>query len=348
MPYAPWNAGGYYPFSYGTGGVPTNTTSYGTNGQPSGGGSTGGQQYGSLPSYTVNPAPQQGNGAYGLVPGPTGIPPSLYQQSTTALPGLATGGTQATNNILSQLQGDISPQAQRNMQDLYARFAAGSGMPGSNAIPGTLANNAALLGNYRTTEQLQQQGLQNYNNLLSAVGQQQIKPETLADIAAHNANLAAAPNPQAAAEQQLANYFASLNAARSMGLRGQGGGGGYNPAGGTGVYASQQQPSGLGFGFGSLGQGQQPVQGGYGGSGSISGLGGTFGGYGSDAAQMDAFWNQGTNYPTPYQSPVNYGIGYDVPQSPSYGVGYDQSAWNDWGLAPTDYSGSDWTDYLNI
>ncbi len=332
MPYAPWNPGGYYPFTYGSEGVPQNTTSYGTNGQPSGGAS--GQQYGSLPSYSVNPAPQQGNGAYGLVPGPTGVPPSLYQQSTTALPGLATAGTNATNAVLSQLQGDISPQAQKNMQDLYARFAVGSGMPGTNAIPGTLANNAALLGNYRTTEQLQQQGLQNYANVLGAVGQQQIHPETLAEIAAHNATLGAAPNPQAAAEQQLANYFASLNAARSMGLRGQGGGGGgYNPAGGTGVYAPQQ-PSGLGFGFGSFGQGNQ--------FNPNSNTGGI------------------ANYPTPYQSmypgtslqgqpsldsllgPQNPYYAPDGPiQESDYGFN------NDFGLqGPIDPN--DWSQYLNI
>ncbi len=342
MPYAPWDAGGYYPFTYGRTGS-SSTTPYGSNGMPTGGGSTGGQQYGSLPSYSVNPAPQQGNGAYGLVPGPTGVPPSLYEQTTKALPGLATAGNLATNSILSQLQGDISPQAQKNMQDLYARFAVGSGMPGTNAIPGTLANNAALLGNYRTTEQLQQQGLQNYANVLGAVGQQQIHPETLAEIAAHNATLGAAPNPQAAAEQQLANYFASLNAARSMGLRGQGGGGGYNPAGGTGVYAPQQ-PSQQGFGFGQYGQ-----QGGGGYSASPYGPVPSGTGFSPDTLYPGTEL-QGQPNLSSILGPVNQNYapsqGYFDPAAST--SDYWNMSNNDWGLAPTDYSGSDWTDYLNI
>jgi hypothetical protein len=273
------------------------------------------------------------------------VPPSLYEQTTKALPGLATAGNLATNSILSQLQGDISPQAQKNMQDLYARFAVGSGMPGTNAIPGTLANNAALLGNYRTTEQLQQQGLQNYANVLGAVGQQQIHPETLAEIAAHNATLGAAPNPQAAAEQQLANYFASLNAARSMGLRGQGGGGGgYNPAGGTGAYQQQQfSPQDYGFGFGQYGQqgGQQ--------------IDTRFAPPSINASTLGAGQLMSPQYPSPI-GPQPYYDPYGPTGSASGGY-FDPNAsssdyWNmsnnDWGLSQPDYSGADWTDYLNF
>src|SRR5678810_573296 len=186
MPYAPWNAGGYFPFTYGTTGnsspVPSGNPGAVAGGQF--GGQTGGfTGYSSLPNYGISPAPTQGQGAYGLVPGQIGIPPSTYSQTLGALPGLGSAGTQATNNIMNELQGQISPQALRNIQDAAARFGVSSGMPGSNAIPGTLAMNANLLGNYRTTEQLQQQGQQDYRNLLGAVGQQQINPALAAEIA---------------------------------------------------------------------------------------------------------------------------------------------------------------------
>ncbi len=312
MPIAPYNPGGYYPFSYGAGGA----SSPGAVAGGQFGGQTGGfSGYSSLPNYGISPAPTTGQGAYGLVPGQIGIPPSTYQQTLGALPGLGTAGTQATSNIMNELQGQISPQALRNIQDAAARFGVSSGMPGTNAMPGTLASNANLLGNYRTTEQLQQQGQQNYLNTLGAVGQQQINPALAADIAAHNAQLGAAPDPKAAAQQQLADYWASLAATRGLGLRGGGGYGGGGPAGGTGSYA--QSPGALGFGFGSLGQ----LGGGLGG-------GSGFGGGPSDAQLYDQFLSgspitdpYGSSYSpdSGYLSGMDYGTGgYDPSQDPLY------------------------------
>lgn len=340
MPYAPWNAGGYYPFS-----VPANTPiqggNFGTIGNP--GAVTSGSTYqpapsSSLSNYNINPGFQGGQGAYGQVPGPIGIPPSTYQQATTALPGLGTAGGLATNSILSELQGDISPQALRNIQDAAAQFGVSSGMPGSNAMLGTLAANKALLGNYRTTEQLQQQGLQNYANILGAVGQQQISPALAAEIAAHNAQLGAAPNPQAAAQQQLANYFASLAATRGLGLRG-GAGPGFNPAGGTGVYAPQQ-PAALGFGFNTLGQQPTTIPQAYGGG---------YGGFAPDTLYPGTELTGQPNLSS-LLGPVNQNYS---PADPTGGY-YDTAAaspdyWNisqgDFGLAPQDYT--DWTSYYN-
>lgn len=186
--------------------------------------------------YNVNPGPGQGNGAYGLVPGPTGIPPSTFQQSVNAVPGL--GGatsTQLTNNIMAELEGQINPQALKNMQDAAAAFGVGSGMPGSNATPGTLAFNANLRNIGLDTQAVQRQGGQDYLSTLAGVGQQQLSPALLAEISAHNAQLGAAPNPQVAAEQQLQNYWAALNA-----MRGPGGGTGMfspSPSMGTGAFA---------------------------------------------------------------------------------------------------------------
>ena len=317
MPYAPWDAGGYYPFTYGRTGSSSPVPLGGSSGAVAGGqfgGQTGGfTGYSSLPNYGISPAPTQGQGAYGLVPGQIGIPPSTYSQTLSALPGLGAAGTQATSNIMNELQGQISPQALRNIQDAAARFGVSSGMPGSNAVPGTLAMNANLLGNYRTTEQLQQQGQQDYRNLLGAVGQQQINPALAAEIAAANAQLRAAPDPQKAAEQQLANYWAALGATRGLGLQGGRGYGGIGngPAGGTGSYAAP--PSALGFGFGSLGQ----LAGGLGaGSGSGYGFGGPSSYTGMsplDSSNFDNFWNYGSNIPSDYTDYTDYSGDYGSP-----------------------------------
>lgn len=233
MPYAPWNPGGYYPFSYG--GTPTTTPGAGTApGTPVG--SPGTTLGTTLPGYGVNPQPTTGQGPYGLVPGPTAVPPSTYQQAITAIPGLSGAGSKVSDLIMQELQGEISPEALRNMQDEAARFGITSGMPGSNAIPGTLANNRNLLSNILTTRDIQAQGQRDYTNLLGAIGQQQTPQSLAAGLSQSNAQLRAAPDPTLAAQQQLANYYAALNIAR-----GPGGGTFRNPvtpSGGTGFYMS--------------------------------------------------------------------------------------------------------------
>lgn len=212
---------------------------------------------GGLPTYNSTPSPTIGNsinnGPYGSIPGPTAIPPSNYQQAMTAAPGLGSAQTQLTNNIMSELQGQISPQVLKNLQDAAARFGVSSGMPGSNATPGTLAFNQNMLGNLNYAGQQQALGAQQFNQALGTIGGQQLNPSLAAEISQSNAQLAAAPNPTAAANQQLQNYWNALNA-----LKGPAGGSnqGLSPSGGTG----QQAGSGaLGFGFNSLGQPQQPI-----------------------------------------------------------------------------------------
>ena len=232
MPYAPWNPGGYYPFSYGAVSGPVGQTPSGPirtaqNGVESGG---------ALPGYNVAPAPTTGQGPYGLVPGTTPVPPSTFEQVNTAIPGLTGAGSKISDLIMQELQGEISPEAIRNMQDAAARFGITSGMPGSNAIPGTLANNRNLLSNILTTRDIQSQGQRDYANLLGAVGQQQTPQSLAAGLSQSNAQLRAAPDPTLAAQQQLANYYAALNIAR-----GPGGGTFRNPvtpSSGTGFYSA--------------------------------------------------------------------------------------------------------------
>lgn len=176
---------------------------------------TGSPQYQSLlGQYGQYIAPRQGIGPYGGVPGPTPIPPSTFSQSTTAVPGLGAGADTAASNIINELQGELSPQALRNMQDIAARFGVSSGMPGSNARPGSLAFNSNVLGNVETTQAEQAQGLKDYESLLGSVGSQQLNPALISQINESNAQLAAAPDPFQAAQAQLSNYYNALNSAR--------------------------------------------------------------------------------------------------------------------------------------
>lgn len=115
---------------------------------------------------------------------------------------------------MNELQGELSPQALRNMQDIAARFGVSSGMPGSNARPGSLAFNSNVLGNVETTQAEQAQGLKDYESLLGSVGSQQLNPALISQINESNAQLAAAPDPFQAAQAQLSNYYNALNSAR--------------------------------------------------------------------------------------------------------------------------------------
>ncbi len=206
-----------------------------------------------LGQYNQVPQPTSGRGAYGLVPGTTPLPPSTYTQTGAADPGLAAGNDQLNANILSELRGELSPQALENMQNTAARYGVTSGMPGSNAVPGSLAFNKNLLGNILTTQQIQHQGQQDYQSREGQVAGQQLDPALIARINQDNATLAAAPDPTTAAQTQLANYYAALNAAKGPG---GGTGGPASPAGGTGQTGS----GALGFGFNTLGQPTNPQQ----------------------------------------------------------------------------------------
>lgn len=289
-----------------------------------------------LPGYNTTPAPTGGQGPYGAVPGVIGLPPSPWQQATSAIPALANTG-QLTNNIMSELQGDINPQALKNMQDAAAAYGISSGMPGSNAIPGTLAFNKNLRNIGLDTQAVQHQGAQDYSSLLGSVAGLQTPQSLAAEIAAHNAQLKAAPDPAKAAQQQLANYLAALNATRGPG---GGTGGGGRPSAGTGAFAPPPafNPADYGFGFGSLGgQGRgytAPIAGGGAGFSpdsmypgteipGLSNLGSILGPQ-SPAGSFDASNPNSWDFTN---------IGYDQSASPDF-TGYDQAFSN-----PEDYYG---------
>lgn len=174
--------------------------------------------------YNANPAPRGGQGPYGLVPGPTDLP-DPHGDLARLYPGLDAATGQASQNIMSELQGELPPDVISSIQDQAARFGLTSGMPGSDLARRSGAKNIGL-----TSLGLQQHGLQDYLGLTSGVKTNQVlDPHLQADISANNANLNAAPDPAARA--------AALEDAFRRGLGAPGAGG----AGGGGV------------GFGSMG-----------------------------------------------------------------------------------------------
>lgn len=169
--------------------------------------------------FTLNPATQPGVGPYGTVPGPIAKPPSLYQGAQSIYPGLANLTTAAGGNIAHELAGDFSPQTENALWDTANRFGVASGMPGAGLWSNRFMGNVA-----GAKEKLQQQGQQDYNSLLGSLAHTTDDPNLLAQIAARNATMASAPNPeQAAAALAEAYRRAQLDAAsRARG-----------PAGGT-------------------------------------------------------------------------------------------------------------------
>lgn len=149
----------------------------------------------SLASYNVNPSPLTvGQGAYGAVPGPIGLPPSTYSQVGDVLPSLDQLTSQAGNVVGSQLAGQVPSGTIGQIQDAAAAFGVRSGMPGSGLQANLGAENLGL-----SAMQLQQQGLQNYQSLIPSIGSTMLSPNLVSGIAQQNALLGAAPDPSQAA-----------------------------------------------------------------------------------------------------------------------------------------------------
>jgi len=166
------------------------------------------------PSYTTGgfdytPAPTAGRGAFGAVPGAIGVPDPAADLSAQ-IPGLQGLNQQASSNILQQLRGELSPNTVAAIQDASAQWGVGSGMPGAG-----LSINRGLRDVGRTSEQVQQQGQQNYGALASTVANTQTaSPELQAQIGMQNAINAAAPDPTVAANYSQSlfnNYMRMMN-----------------------------------------------------------------------------------------------------------------------------------------
>lgn len=173
-----------------------------------------------------------GRTAYGTVPGPIDVPENIYSQVSGVMPGLAglTGG--ASDIIASQQAGQISPATLNALKSASATFGVQSGMPGSGLSTNQLFGNIAGF-----SEKLQQQGVENWLASLAGVGRSMTDPTLSAEIAARNAALAAAPDPQLAAKQQMADWLEKFNLTQQYAGAGTGAYAGAGPIPGSPLRA---------------------------------------------------------------------------------------------------------------
>jgi len=216
-----------------------------TTGQPAVGYN---QQFGGIPGVpSVSGSQEQsisGNlsnlgGIYDLASGVQGTNASTAAQALNAnLPGYQGMANQSSADILSNLQGDVSQGTINQLEQVNAErgIGAGMGVTDQNAPAGYGSNqNAALdqaLG--QTSEQLQQQGLQELGGAISETptGAQfdassfLTSPDTQQSTDYLANELAAAPIPSESANFSLQELMDELAATGGGGSSGGGGGGG--------------------------------------------------------------------------------------------------------------------------
>jgi len=153
-------------------------------------------------------------GAFGSQPGAVPVPQPAAALGAQ-IPGLTGLNSQASGILNNELMGNLSPDTKRAIQDAVATQSAASGMPGSNAIAGTLGGNRMARDFGMTSQQLQSQGLKDYSSFVPTVSSTQtVNPAVEAEINTQNAINAAAPNPAAAASYAqglFQSYLSQLN-----------------------------------------------------------------------------------------------------------------------------------------
>ena len=162
----------------------------------------------------LNPTPQAGQGAFGMVPGvlPT---PQPAADLALQLPGLPQLNQTASTDLQSKLGGTLSPGTLNALQNASATYGVGSGMPGSQLSWNSLYGNIA-----GASEAQQREGLADYGPFVGAVSSTQtVSPTLQTEIAGQNALNAAAPNPA-----QAASYSKQLFDQYLQQMKGPGGG----------------------------------------------------------------------------------------------------------------------------
>lgn len=197
-------------------------------------------------STSTTGAPRRGQGAYGLVPGDIAVPENVWSQLGRAVPNFGSLSKGASDIATSEQSGELSPQTLQALQRGAAEFGISSGMPGSGITASQLLGNIAGF-----SENRQRQGLQDYESLTSLAAPLQTDPRLAADISERNALFDAAPDPQAAAQQQLQEWMNKFMLTRSGT-----GGGGFSPGGGT-WYGRQPQVAGYAGSMGTATHGFQ-------------------------------------------------------------------------------------------
>lgn len=170
---------------------------------------------GSLASYGSTKTPLGAGGAYGGIPGQTALPNPSADLSKV-FPNLSAANTKVSQNILNELNGQLSPDAISNIKDNAASFGVSSGMPGSDFAGYRGLRNLGL-----STLDMQRQGLQDYNSAIPTIsGTQTVRPETQIALDQNNKILASAPDPAAAAKEQERLFNEYLDKLYSQGQSG--------------------------------------------------------------------------------------------------------------------------------
>lgn len=166
--------------------------------------------------YNPSPSPHAGVSPFGMVPGSVGLP-NPAGDLAGVYPNLSGQTGQLSKNIMSELQGELSPETINMIQDKAARFGVSMGSPGSPFAGAQGLKNLGL-----TVEQQQKGGLADYLNAITGISKTQtVSPELQTEIAQQNAVWNAAPDPAMAAAEQQKLLDKYLNETRG-------------PAGGTG------------------------------------------------------------------------------------------------------------------
>lgn len=173
------------------------------------------------PTTNISPQPQTGSGIFGQVPGDVGVP-NVAAQLDAEYPGLSGTNTALSGDILSNLQGTLSPGTQQALENQAATLGVTGGTPGSNLDWNSLYGNVA---NAATNQEAL--GVQQYNSAVPTVsGTQTVSPALQIPLAQQNSVWNAAPNPTDAGVFNLAlQAFANMPGSPLSGGGGDGSGG---------------------------------------------------------------------------------------------------------------------------
>jgi hypothetical protein len=181
-----------------------------------------------------------GGGAFGGIPAQIPVPPNIFAQASGIVPNLEALAAQAGGVAGNELAGRLSPETMRSLQDEGAAWGVQAGMPGFT--PGSLVQNRSLRSLGLTTEAMQRQGIQDFLSTLTGIGNTLTPQPLAAEISNRNALMAAAPDPAAAANEQLRQWMEKFRLTQGSGGRG------LNWAQ---MYGSAPSMGGVGFGAGT-------------------------------------------------------------------------------------------------
>lgn len=150
--------------------------------------------------------------AYGSVPSAIPNPPNIFSQLSGMVPGFTGNLAGAGNVIGSELSGNVSPGTMNALKTGAAQFGVASGMPGSGLEQNQLFGNIAGF-----SEGQAHRGVQDYLSQVGALGPTMTNPNLAAEISAHNADLAAAPDPRMAADQAFKDWLRGFQYTQSAG-----------------------------------------------------------------------------------------------------------------------------------